>query len=1009
MDFCYATCLKMKKYSYRIIISGIKEDIEALCKHKGITDPEYIKTVRQKVDDYKGYQAFAAWLYIRNIEPESIVAALDKYVKSRQLEPSKIKISKDKNSISINDKVFEDPIEPIEFTEYIHATYPIMKVEETKQNEEVKNEEPVVVNKDNSIKIYEVDSADDGRRLVGDDTPWCIGFKGPSNMWQGYRDTKESSFFIVFDSNPPTPDQRKVAIDFTYRGVELTDLPNRTGSHLTNGMDWNAYSNYLRSKGVNLEATRVNPKTGKEEKILQNKPVSTEEKIQKATFATIIYSSRILELKTVMLWQSGKSEIYTGELKRDFLVQEVFPKDPAKTYLLYPDDRTAFKFTIDNPEAIYYTARWMSQGRPFTDEILSFLMKSVGGNDVLSKFLNSGADLQDSQYNIIRENKSLWTTYTRTQIIKSEQTEYHTLPFNNFRDLMNSGNDKLIKAYLSLGVNIKQELDVKLLRDEYPEYLRFFLNSATETSNLFPPSVQQIILNTKDKELIEKFVRVATNITPQIAFELQTNPELFLIYSKGKLAQPSGHSFFDQFGRQMVEAVLRSGDIEAIKNAALGRGFEYGDFALAEEMGVLDEAKLSILNKRNIDPEIYQLYDPSNPYDVSLVEQIQSIDTLKELYPQWKSNPKVSLGNAINNFENRSARADLPLADSVYELMLYLINDSDYMQYISTYILSDEQNDKLKSLYSELQNSINDPEFVKNFFINFPLIKGDNPETNRMFSSVYDNASNALNILPSEALSIPEVKTYIEEFIDDVKIESLLKHIDVPWLYEAFVESCVKDQDFLRRKFNDFYNKDQEFALHFLGDCFEKKKPDLDYFVVLPVNVKIKLATIYFEIYPDEKESRETLSHHFFDTLLMNKNQRSSITQQLYILRNFPKLFYYKIVTGDVKPRYIYPEIRSALRQMYPNIAGLILQAESESKYGSDYFDENTEEVVRGRRPDEVEPEQQEDPFGDMPSEEDWPKQASVNLMVKIARKLDFKKNYKLADKFTNILRKYNV
>ena len=141
----------------------------------------------------------------------------------------------------------------------------------------------------------------------------------------------------------------------------------------------------------------------------------------------------------------------------------------------------------------------------------------------------------------------------------------------------------------------------------------------------------------------------------------------------------------------------------------------------------------------------------------------------------------------------------------------------------------------------------------------------------------------------------------------------------------------------------------------------------------------------------------------------MNKNERSSITQQLYILRNFPKLFYYKIVTGDVKPRYIYPEIRSALRQMYPNIAGLILQAESESKYGSDYFDENTEEVVRGRRPDEVEPEQQEDPFGDMPSEEDWPKQASVNLMVKIARKLDFKKNYKLADKFTNILRKYNV
>ena len=44
------------------------------------------------------------------------------------------------------------------------------------------------------------------------------------------------------------------------------------------------------------------------------------------------------------------------------------------------------------------------------------------------------------------------------------------------------------------------------------------------------------------------------------------------------------------------------------------------------------------------------------------------------------------------------------------------------------------------------------------------MIKGNNPEARRLFSSVYDNASNALSILPSEALSIPEVKKYIEEF-----------------------------------------------------------------------------------------------------------------------------------------------------------------------------------------------------------------------------------------------------
>ena len=1000
----------MKKYSYRIIIAGIKEDIEAQCKYLGITDPEYIKLVRQKVDDYKGYQVFAAWLYLRKIEPESIVASLDKYVKSRQLDPSKIKVSKDKKSITIDNKVFEEPLDPVEFTEYIHATYPIMQVEKTNQNVEVKSEDPVITNENNSIKIYEVDSADDGRRLVGDDTNWCIGYKGPSNMWQGYRDTKDSSFFIVFDQNPPTPNQRKVAIDFTKYGVELTDIPNRTGTHLSNDMNWDQYSRYLRNRGINLDATRINPKTGQEEKILQNKPVTPEEKIQKATFSTVEKASRMLEKDTVLLWQSGKCEIYTGYLERDFLEQEVFPKDPKQTYLQYPDDRTYFLITIDNPEAIYYTARWMSQGKPFTDEILSLLMKSVGGTDVIIKFLNSGSALTDSQYGIIRENRSLWKTYIRTQIIRAEQTGYFTLSQEYFQDLMNSGDDKLITSYLSLGVNTNREFDVILLKDKHPKYLNLLLHSSMNKATSFSSFVQKIIIDSGDQELIEKFVRVATNILPEIVSKIHSDPELFLNFSKAKLALPSKNAFFSRLGRQMVEAVLRSGDKEAIKKAALGRGFEYDDFKIAREMGVLDEAKLSILNENNIDPDIYYLYDPYNPYDVSLVDQIQNIDTLKGLYPIWKGNPKVAMAYSISNFENKPLNDETPLPESDYELMLYLINDKDYMKFISVYNLTDEQKDNLKSLYAELQNSIKDPEFVKTFFKNFPLIKGTDPETPRMFSDIYNNVSQVLALLPSESLEIPEVKKYVEENIENIKIESLLKHIDVPWLYEAFVERRAHNPELLRTTFNDFYRYDQEFALHFLGDCFEKQKPNWDYFIALPVNTKIKIAAVYFDIYPDDKESRYTLSHFFFDSLLLGeKNNKSTITQQLYILRNFPKLFYYKIANGDIKTRYIYPEIRSALRQMYPYIANLILQAEEETKYGSDYFDENTEEVKQGKRPIQVEPEIQEDPFSDMPSEEDWPKQASYKLMVKIAQRCDHKKKYKIADIFTNILRKYYV
>jgi hypothetical protein len=48
-------------------------------------------------------------------------------------------------------------------------------------------------------------------------------------------------------------------------------------------------------------------------------------------------------------------------------------------------------------------------------------------------------------------------------------------------------------------------------------------------------------------------------------------------------------------------------------------------------------------------------------------------------------------------------------------------------------------------------------------------------------------------------------------------------------------------------------------------------------------------------------------------------------------------------------------------------------------------------------------------PFEPDDEDEEEPVVASVNLMVKIAQKLDFNYKYKLADKFTNILGKYNV
>ena len=113
----------MKRYSFRIILAGVKEDIQGICNFLG-KDDEFCKGLREKVKTYESrFQVFAAWLFARGIEPEEYVLALQKYIDSRRLDPSKIKVSK--NAIQINDDKFENALE---FTEYIHSYYPVLEV-----------------------------------------------------------------------------------------------------------------------------------------------------------------------------------------------------------------------------------------------------------------------------------------------------------------------------------------------------------------------------------------------------------------------------------------------------------------------------------------------------------------------------------------------------------------------------------------------------------------------------------------------------------------------------------------------------------------------------------------------------------------------------------------------------------------------------------------------------------------------------------------------------------------
>ena len=96
----------MKRYSFKIIVAGIKEDIQGICNWLE-KDDEYCKDLRESVKTYESrFQVLAAWLYARDIEPEEYILSLQKYINSKKLDPSKIKVSK--NAIQINDDKFED-------------------------------------------------------------------------------------------------------------------------------------------------------------------------------------------------------------------------------------------------------------------------------------------------------------------------------------------------------------------------------------------------------------------------------------------------------------------------------------------------------------------------------------------------------------------------------------------------------------------------------------------------------------------------------------------------------------------------------------------------------------------------------------------------------------------------------------------------------------------------------------------------------------------------------------
>lgn len=191
---------------------------------------------------------------------ETVVNLIDMSNKlSVILEKKPIELQVSKTGVRFGDKSYNNFLG---FSEAIHGLYSLFNPkQETKINEDDLNEVQKV--KNGRIEVKKINSADEAR-MYGSDQSWCIAQYG-STYWQSYRDTKESTFYFVFDGTRPMGDPlRKVAVDVNKNGVELTDENNTTGDISEFGTDWRKYFAYLKSKGIDTSQFVANPKTEQE-------------------------------------------------------------------------------------------------------------------------------------------------------------------------------------------------------------------------------------------------------------------------------------------------------------------------------------------------------------------------------------------------------------------------------------------------------------------------------------------------------------------------------------------------------------------------------------------------------------------------------------------------------------------------------------------------------------------------------------------------------------------------
>jgi hypothetical protein len=445
---------------------------------------------RPVIDKYNSvFKPIAAWMLARDSDEfaiNDIVSHLTEYINIKKLNPANIKVNK--IAVVINDNSFDDLTE---FINFVHGNFPIVKKQEVQPVTDTSEHTPVLTG--DGIQIFKVEKAQDSKELAAD-TSWCIAYKGPNNMWQSYRNNQAATFFIVRDENPPSPNQRKVALQYNKNNVQITDIPNRTGSNLSNdisfqyegkmitGSDIPTYLTYLKSKGVNIDATTKNPETGKKEKILKNKPVTPEEKLLNdlSRFAKFFNNSPEESPFTeddIKLWSTGKFElklkqregetaffIEDGGVYKSYLNGKIYaasieiPKEMIieKTPLIQsPDKELLSSITLQTEDAKTYLSKFIGTGWMMPDNIFNYVYETPGGNDILVQYVNTGLPIPKTQTDKISKNRQLLNSYIKQQLAGVEQGLNSNYAFLEYIDTNNQEVKDLVLQRASKGYNVE--------------------------------------------------------------------------------------------------------------------------------------------------------------------------------------------------------------------------------------------------------------------------------------------------------------------------------------------------------------------------------------------------------------------------------------------------------------------------------------------------------------------------------------------------------------------------